>query len=421
MVFVSIQRVAVLLICLVLLPQIALADSPICEIIDGVPHVKNGSIPTGGVQALRMNELWRVGGEDDEEILFGLAPKVCTDGIGQVYVLDSQLSQVLVFSPDGELSQTLFREGEGPGEVRQPRDMFVLEDGRVGAIQEFPGTTVLVDGHGSPAGRIRVGSPGGNLFSLVGCQAQGDHVLMSGLFQSTGSSPEISNRTYFLSAFDDDGQETHRYCESKAVYDFGAFHFSEREHIPTFFFCFDVGADGRSCVAPDRDAFAIHVFGPDGRPELVIEREYEPIERSNQEYEELRQTFDSSLSTVPMEYELTVERRAAAIPYWQRGLHMREDGSIWALSGRGIRDLSDDVLAVFDVFNASGEFVNQMELLGPGDALKDGIFLAGPDRVLVVKRYMESLMKQFGGGPEAYDDDSDAAPSLSVICYQLES
>ncbi|MBE9471596.1 MAG: hypothetical protein IMY75_05780, partial [Chloroflexi bacterium] len=406
-------------ICLVLLTQTALADSPVREIIDGVPHVKNGSTPTGGVQALRMNELWRVGGEDDEEILFGLTPKVCTDGKGQVYVLDSQLSQVLVFSPDGELSQTLFQEGEGPGEVRQPRDLFVLGDGRVGAMQSFPGTTILVDGKGLPAGRIRAGGPGDGLFSLIGCQGQGDHLLMSGLTQSTDT-PGISNRTYFLSSFGDDCQETHRYCESKAVYDFGAMHYSEREHIPTFFFCFDVGADGRSCVAPDRDAYAIHVFSPDGRPEMVIERDYDPINRSDEEYEEIRQILDSGLSTAPFEYKLTVERQAAAIAYWQRGLHMRKDESIWALSGRGIRELPDDVFAVFDVFDPSGEFVKQVELRGPGNALKDGIFFAGPNRILVVKGYMESMMAPFGEGYKGSDDNPYAEPYLSVICYQLE-
>ena len=420
MTFPSIPRAVLLLICLVLLTQTALADIPVREIIDGVPHVINGSTPTGGVQALRMNELWRVGGEDDEEILFGLTPKACTDGKGQVYVLDSQLSQVLVFSPDGELTHTLFGEGEGPGEVRQPRDMFVLGDGRVGAMQSFPGTTIFVDGKGLPAGRIRAGSPGGDLFSLIGCQAQGDHLLMSGLTQSSDT-PGISNRTYFLSSFDNDGQETHRYCESKAIYDFGAMHYSEREHIPTFFFCFDVGADGRSCVAPDRDTYAIHVFSPDGRPEMVIERDYEPINRSDEEYAEFRQTLDAGLSTAPFEYKLTVERQAAAIAYWQRGLHMRNDGSIWALSGRGIRELPDDVFAVFDVFDPSGKFVKQVELRGPGNALKDGIFFAGPDRILVVKGYMESMLAPFGEGYKASDDDPDAETYLAVICYQLET
>lgn len=418
--FLSVLRVAFLIIILVLFTQTASGGAPLREIIDGVPHVKNGKTPTEGVQALGMNELWRVGGMDDEEVLFGLIPKVCTDGNGLVYVLDSQLNQVLVFSPDGEFSHTLFREGEGPGEVRQPQDMFVLGDGRVGANQGFPGTTIFVDGNGLPAGRIRAGGAGDGLYSLVGCKAKGGHVLMSGLTQSSGG-PGISNRTFFLASFGDDGQEVHRYFESKASYDFGAFHYLERKHIPTFFFCFDVGSDGRSCVAPDRDAYAIHVFYPDGRPELVIERDYEPIDRSDQEYEEIRQTLDSSLSSIPIEYELTVERQAAVIPYWQRGLHMRKDGSIWALSGRGIRDLPDGVLAVFDVFDPSGEFVKQVELRGPGNALKDGIFFAGTDRILVVKGYMKSVMSPFGGSSEATDDDSDVEQYPAVICYQLET
>jgi len=414
----SAPRAALLLICLVLLAQTALAGAPVHETIDGVPHVKNGNTPTQGVQPLHMNELWRVGGEDDEDVIFGLTPKVCTDDEGQVYVLDTQQSQVLVFTPDGELSRTLFREGEGPGEIRQPWDMFVLGDGRVGAIQEFPGATIFVDGHGTPAGRAEAGSPGGDLFSLLACQAQGVHTLMAGLSQTAGGNSSVSNRTFFLSSFDDDGRETHRYCESKAVYDFSDFKYSEREHIPTFMFCFDIGADGRSCVAPDRDAYAIHVFAPDGRPDMVIERDYEPIDRSDGEYEDLVETLNAGLSVVPIEYELTVERQAAAIPYFQRGLHMHEDGSIWALSGRGIRDLPDDVFAVFDVFDADGEFVKQMELRGPGNALKDGIFFAGSERILVVKGYMESLMTKFGGGAGATDDDAEA--DMAVICYQLD-
>jgi len=181
MAFSFLPRAVLVMTCLAWLTQTAWAAGPVREDIDGVPHVKNGSTPTEGVQALRMTELWRVGGEDDEEILFGLTPKVCTDDKGQVYVLDSQLSQVLVFSPDGKLSRTLFREGDGPGEIHQPWDMFVLGDGRVGALQEFPGTTVFVDDQGKPAGRIRAGNPGGELFSLIGCRAQGAHTLLSGL------------------------------------------------------------------------------------------------------------------------------------------------------------------------------------------------------------------------------------------------
>ena len=173
-------------------------------------------------------------------------------------------------------------------------------------------------------------------------------------------------------------------------------------------------------MAPDRDAFAIHVSAADGRPELIIEREYEPINRSDQEYDNLRSTLESGLSVAPFDYELAAERQAAAIAYFQRGLRMREDGSIWALSGRGIRELPEGVFAVFDVFDSSGEFVKQMELHGPGNPLKDGIFFAGPDRILVVKGYMDSLMTHYAGGVRPSEDDSNAQSDMAVVCYQLD-
>ena len=401
------RRILLTLCCLLLLAQASTAD---------VPRIQNPAAPAEGVLPLRMTEQWRVGGEDH---LIGLTTKVCTDADGRVHVMDSQLNRVLVFSPDGTFSHTLFREGEGPGEVRQPRDLFLLDDGRVGAIQEFPGATIYVDAHGQPAGRIRAGTPGGELVSLIGCRARGAHLLMSGLSQSSGDDPSISHRTFFLSSFGDDGREIHRFCESQAIYDFGDFKYSEREHIPTFLYCFDVGADGRCCVAPDRDASAIHVFSPDGRPERIIEREYAPLDRADREYEELRRTLHAGLSVVPIDFELSVEKRAAAIPYFQRGLHLREDGSIWALSGRGIRDLPDGVFAVFDVFDPEGVFVRQVELRGPGDALEDGIFFDGDDRLLVVEGYMDSMLTWYAGGVRPDGDDEDAGSGVAVICYEL--
>ena len=74
----------------------------------------------------------------------------------------------------------------------------------------------------------------------------------------------------------------------------------------------------------------------------------------------------------------------------------------------------------FDVFDPRGEFVKQVELRGPGNALRDGIFFAGPDRILVVKGYLESMRAPFGDGTMAADDDPDAETYLAVICYQLE-
>ena len=119
-------------------------------------------------------------------------------------------------------------------------------------------------------------------------------------------------------------------------------------------------------------------------------------------------------------FELVIEKRAAAIAYLQRGLRIMDDGTIWALSGRGMRDLPAGVLAVWDVFDRSGEFVKQVKLEGPGEALKDGQFFGGSDRLIVVKGYMESMGAQFGRGTTASAETDDETSYLGVICYQLE-
>ena len=410
-----------LLVALVLAIVSPLAAAPVRETIDGVVHVKNPAQSSGGVQTLQMQEQWRVGDEDDGDILLGLIPRVSSDADGNVYVLDSQLNQVLVFSPEGDLIRTLFREGEGPGETRQPKDMIVLGDGRVGVAQGFPGLVIFVEEDGTPAGRVKISGADGGLFSIVGCEAAGDHVIMSGLSQSPGDLPGTSNRNFFLSHFDDQGVETQRYCSSHGFYDFSAFKYSEREHLPPFFYAFAAGADGRTCVAPDRDKYAIQVFAPDGGLEMVIEREFQAIDRSDQEYDDFRAMLDAGLSSVPMDYTLTIERQAPAVAFFHRGLRIRDDGTIWALSGRGIRELPAGILAIFDVFDRQGEFIKQVQLKGPGDALKDGIFFVGDDRVVVVKGYIESLAAQFGAGPTASEAEDGEESFLGVVSYKLET
>lgn len=415
-------RVTTISACLLFpcLPSVAFADGPVRESLDGVLNVRNGARPSGGIEALQMEEQWTVFGEDDGDILFGLIPRACSDAGGNVYVLDSQLNQVLKFSPSGKLVATLFREGEGPGEIREPRDMMVLGDGRVGVVQEFPGVLIFVESDGTPAGRVKIGGTKGGIYSLTGCGAAGDHVILSDNTQSPGDTPGTSNRDYFLATFDEQGVEAIRYCSSRGIYNFSDFRFSEREHTPPFWFTFAAGVDGRTCVAPDRDRYAIQVFSPDGRLAMVIERAFEPIDRSDEEYADTRAIYETALTSLPVDYTLEVERSASAIAFLQRGLRIRDDGTIWALSGRGIRNLPDGILAVFDVFDRSGEFVKQVELHGPGDALKDGIFFVGEDRVVVVKGYMESLAAQFGSGTTASEEE-DGDSFLAVVSYRLEN
>jgi len=83
-------------------------------------RVANGPTPAHGLQTMQLEEMWRVGGADDEENFFGLVTWAEAGADGLVYVLDTQLCQVNVYDREGNLVQTLFRQGEGPGEVQRP-------------------------------------------------------------------------------------------------------------------------------------------------------------------------------------------------------------------------------------------------------------------------------------------------------------
>lgn len=125
-------------------------------------------------------------------------------------MLDAQLSQVHVYVPDGTHLRTLFGEGEGPGKVRGPRDLVLLEDGRVGVAQEVPGRLIFVTRNNVPAGTMAVGGEGmqmggaGQLFSLFG---HGEVLLAAGFMQSRSEEPGKLKQVSFLSRLNPDGTE----------------------------------------------------------------------------------------------------------------------------------------------------------------------------------------------------------------------
>lgn len=389
----------------------------ICGPASAAQHITNGSEPRDGRQEVQLKELWRAGGEDDE-VFFGLVPRVATDPEGKVYILDSQTCRVYVYSPDGELQRTLFQEGEGPGEVRRPRDMALMGDGRVGLIQELPGAVSFVTGDGTPAGRTQFIGPDGGVVNLTGCTAAGDVLLVSGNHDQEGSRPEIRRRFNVLERYDADGVLAARYAASTAEYDFTNFYFREKEHLPLFWFTFAAATDGRVFTAVDHQRYAIEVHGADGALQQVIERAYEPLQRTPQEMRRIELMIKSAFNGVPFQPTIEIEKTEAALSYFHRAIQLHPDGTLWVLSGRGVRPRQPGVMAVFDVFDQKGVFIRQVALHADHDARDVGIFLSGEDRILVIKGYMDSLAAQFGNGTALSDEGHEPQPP-EVVCYQI--
>lgn len=385
-------------------------------LIDGVPHVMNGAEPASGRHRVQLEEVWRIGGEDDD-VFFGLIGKVCSDEQGNIYILDSQMCQVHVYSPDGHSLGILFREGEGPGEVSRPRSVAVLGDGTVGVIQEFPGRMVRVDRDNNPAPEVNLfqSEAAGNI-ALDGCYAGGPTLVFSGtrIHQAVNN---VQKRSTFLAIYSLDGSEQAILVENPSQRDYNNLVFAEKNEMPSYYWANCVGPDGRVYTAPRRDQYAIEVYSPSGTLDRVIKREYQHCRRSPAEKKRLYDSLDSLLRALPMPYSIVIEDYDYDIMALQGGVRVRSDGTLWVLPSRGVHDQADGVMLTFDVFDPDGHFQKQVSMQCDHDGLWDGFFFAGEDRAVVVTRQVEAIAAQYGDGASVLPEEEGSA--MEVICYRM--
>lgn len=381
--------------------------------IEGVLHVRNGESPEQGLEAVQLRELWRAGGEDDE-IFFGFVGQVLGGPDGNIYLMDTQLSEVHVYSPEGEHLRILGREGDGPGETRRPGDIFFTPEGHLGMMQTFPGKVVLVDLEGNPAGSLDfdTGDPNQGRFAvLVRGINRGDYIVLGGIRMTFGQD-RTSNQTYFLSTCDATGKEKVRLLTKEYAINYSDFSMDELGMDFTWGRC-DLAPDGRVFTAPHRNKYEIHVFNQDGSLDRIIEREYKSLARDEEDKQQAYSIMEGVAAYYPAPpREITVEDMHADIST----LYAREDGNLWVRTSRGDLDSPEGVLGTIDVFDGKGHLKKQVALKGPGNLEQDNMYMIGKDRVVIVTGAVEAFRTMQGVTSE--EDDEEAAP-LEVICYQM--
>jgi hypothetical protein len=383
-----------------------------------VPVVTNGDVPADGLLKVQLEELWRIGGEEDEENLLGVIDRVLVDDDGNIYLLDIQLVEVQVFDPDGEYVQSLGKQGDGPGEVRNARDVLFLPDGTVGLIQGFPGRIIKVDLAGLPAGELR---PGGNdpsaggFFALRSAASVGDRLVLGGAKITRGENSRTA--TNFIAAFDQDGAEGVRYLESVNVREFGRMEISEKGDFFPGQGGWALAGDGRLYVAPARNEYLIEVYRPDGVLERTFTRKYESWKRTPVEAERAREMMMPFRRRNRNAINLVMEPTERDI----LNIRLDRQGQLWVLPSRGIRQQDEGIHSTWDVFDSSGAFSRQVAIACEGDGQKDALFFPGGGLVVLVREHADAVFAFRGRGadnPEAEEEDTDVRP-LEVICYRI--
>ncbi len=406
----SVPRVAVLLAAFLLVAATACGDE--------VPVVANGEVPSAGVLTAHLEELWRIGGEDDEENLLGVIDQVEVDDQGNVYLLDVQLVEVQVFDADGAYLKSLGRRGDGPGEVRFASAFLFLPNGNLGLVQGFPGRIVMLDPDGVTAGEIRPGGDDptdGGFLALRGAAAVGNRLVLSGMRMTRGDNSRTAD--HFIASYGDDGSVGEVFLGATTVREFRSAEISEAEEFFPHRGGWALGPDGRVVIAPLRNTYRLEVHAPDGGVERVITRPYRSWERTAAEMARAQEMLMPSRRRSRRNIGLDMAPTEKDILEVQ----IDGDGRIWVLPSRGVREQPAGVHSTWDVFDPAGNFTHQVAIACEGRGLQDALFLPGDGLAVLVREHAAAMFAFRGQGADDPDADTEEAPirPLEVICYRL--
>jgi len=376
----------------------------------------NGADPQHGSSFMDLEEIWTLGGGDDD-IVFGVIGRVLHDDNGETYLLDSQLSEITVVSPAGEVLRKLGREGDGPGEFRNPTEMCFLPHGGLGVLQGTPGRVVCLDrDDGSPAGTWSLSVPeSGGMLQMEGLKAGGDRVVVSGTRQTVDAENGLLLRDEFLAYVDAGvGLVRDELVGRSHSMDLNDIRLDESGLTGGPAGRYDVLPDGRMVVAVPRNGYEVSIFAPDGSLDRIFTREFEPWKRDEQASDIWRRILAAVSRRLAPGCETSWEDTEPDV----QSLRVAPGGDIWILNSRGRWAPRDGVFATFDVFSSEGVFTDEVHVICDGDPRRDMLLFAGDDMVIKVGGYWDAALARFGGAATELAEGEEPRP-MTVTCYRI--
>ena len=237
------------------------------------------------VRRLDLQETWRIDPDDPDAPLIGISfPSQVVVHDGRVFMLDAQLCHVLVYSDRGEYLDTILGEGDGPGEVRSPGMMMLLENGRLAVQHGYPTKLEFVDLDGTPRGRWQIAAN-----TWVG-RLQQTAEGWFGVYQESHDSgePGVFESTVHVALHDDGGRRTSEFFSETTKGRAGQrVKKDEAKEYRPWSTAVAVGG-GQIVCAARRDAYRLEWRDLAGDVTRVVTRDVEAHRRTEAELEELK-------------------------------------------------------------------------------------------------------------------------------------
>ncbi len=380
----------------------------VCAAGDDVPVVHNTAPAEPDTTVYELEEVWRAGGLDDD-VIIGWVMDVLGDEAGRVYLLDSQLKQILVYAEDGTHLDTLCREGEGPGELSQPGGMFWWEEDVIAVTSGRIGGLDLITAGGDPAGTIVLCDEDGERM-MIGygkCSGTDEYLVLNGNM-GTGNAMAMRSEQV-MDTFRRDGRRIARLLEHTTEISLDPYVFDEGAATEPWS-GWAVAPNGWFYSAPDRAHYEIVSLDATGRERLRFVREFESLARSDESLDEMRANVLDQVATYFPDAEAILLDHHRDV----RNIQVGHDGHLWVTSSRGWTTERDEIVGVYDVFDTDGRWLRCAEVRDPhGGALHQLRFLP---RGRVLCRVM---LDEDGGVYATGDDEAPEETAYGVVCYRL--
>jgi sugar lactone lactonase YvrE len=243
--------------------------------------------------------------------------------------------------------------------------------------------------------------------------SSGPHLIVAG----SRSLPQekFTERTHFLAAIDQEGNQTVRYMEQVSHIQRPHSVVHENDFLPSFPLASALGADGRVYSPRDREHYAINVFHPDGTLDRVIERPgFKTWPRNRQDTQRVTALFESWAGVNPdtwPKFDLKKTERAI------NTLHLDGQGRLWVQHSRSNRDQAEGTFLSLDLYDKSGHWQREVRLMCEGSPVSDGIRFLGDGRILLIKGFVVARLACLGSGVATLGEDD--TETIEIICYRL--
>jgi|GEM_PF-5838083 len=333
------------------------------------------------VTRLQLQERWRIEADDSDAPLLAYfySSQVFVHD-GRVYMLDGQLCHVLVYSDDGEYLDTIMREGDGPGEIRNPGAMKLCSGERIGVRHGYPTRIELVDLDGTPSSswRLQANAWAGNF------QETPNGWFLVYTESKESDEPGVFSSEFHAALHDDEGRRTldfHSDQKKWSHLDGGGN--DEADEFNPWYSAVVVG-DSHIVYAGERDSYQLEWRNLEGEVIQVVTRDFAAHRRTQAELDRIKY---QSYSIVNDDLRFSDKKLCKTDPVIS-SLVAQPDGSLQVRTSLFEKDMPPGMVCRYEVHEPNGELRERVEIYDPSgdyDVDYDAIALLDDGRAMVLR------------------------------------